>query len=127
MRRIPLKTVMINLPGADEALPFRYADPIIGIINASAQERGLPLSEVAKSLRVLDAVRTAQDAGAAHVTLEDADFEHLLKHVRGFTGWRLIHQCVVDFVASIESADVVGAGGAVAAQPSTPTHAKRKR
>lgn len=127
MRRIPLKTVMINLPGADEALPFRYADPIIGIINASAQERGLPLSEVAKSLRVLDAVRAAQAADADHVTLEDADFDHLLKHVRGFTGWRLIHQCVVDFVAAVESAVVMGTGNPAAPHDTAAATAKRER
>lgn len=108
MRRIPLKTEKIRLFGQPEDTPdvtFSYAANLVGIMNASAAERGLPLSELNKTLRVMTLVDQASRAGAANVVLENADWDHLKKLIEGFRAWRIIHAIVAVFVADISEAE----------------------
>ena len=104
MRRIPLKSEKIRLFGQPEDTPdvtFSYASNLIGIMNASATERGLPLSEINKTLRVIAAVDQGARDGAENIVLEDADWEHLKKLVESFRAWRIVHQIVPAFVKDI--------------------------
>lgn len=120
MRLVPLKTVPIRLAGQPEDsadIPFSYAANAISLINASAAERGLPLSEIEKALRVLTPIVDAQRAGAESVVLEDADWLHLKKLVEAFRGWRIIHPAVVEFVSDIARAETVTTDPAAAAAP----------
>ncbi len=110
MRRIPMKTVGIRLAGQDPAAPdieFSYARNILGVVNAAAGERGLPLSEISKLLRIVEPVQAALDAGADHVLLEDADWQHLAKVVESFRGWRIVHPIVPAFVKDIAEAECI--------------------
>lgn len=124
MRKIPLKTVMVDLPGQEQPLPFRYVDPIFGVLNAPAMERGLPITEVARSLKVIEAVQAAEKAGLDHALLEEAEYEHLLARVKAFTGWRLVHRCTVEFVEDIENAIIITPASA-AAEPEGATRRPR--
>lgn len=126
MRRIPLKTVEIDLPGSDAPQKFRYSDVIIGIINSAGAERGVPLAEISKSLRIIEPMSEAVQRGDDQITLEDADWEHLQKMVQGFTGWRLVHRAVVEFVADVANAEkVIPEGGpTLPAKPESPRRGK---
>lgn len=126
MRRIPLKTVDITLPGSDAPQKFRYSDAIVGIINSAGIERGVPLAEISKSLRIIEPLSAAVQRGDDQITLEDADWEHLHKMVQGFAGWRIVHRAVVDFVADISGAEkVIPEGGPTL--PSKPEASRRGR
>jgi hypothetical protein len=107
MRVVPLKTVSIRFPGSPENAPpqdLRYHDVLIGVINSAAMERGLPLSEIAKSVRLINAIEDASAKKADTVALEDADWANLNRAVSEFTGWRIIHQAILDLVEDIANA-----------------------
>lgn len=107
MRTIPLKTKMIRMPGQAAGTPdleFTYADTIFGVLNSAVAERGVPLAEISKALRVITPVQRAVEAGADHVLLEDADWEFLRRAVEGYRAWRLIHPAVETFVQDIANA-----------------------
>jgi hypothetical protein len=108
MRRIPLSIVPIRLKGMPtEAadIEFSYGDNLIGIINASAAARGLPLTDINKSLRVIQPLGVAMANKQTHFDLEDADWEHLKRLVEGFSGWRIVHSIVPTFVKEITNAE----------------------
>ncbi|MFA9204834.1 MAG: hypothetical protein ACEQSH_00100 [Bacteroidia bacterium] len=127
MRYVPLKTVMITVPGAAEPGPFRYSDAIVGIINASSAEKGLPLSEISKSLRVLEPVEAAAAAGKDSVALEDSDWEHLNRMVSQFSSWRIIHRAVANFVEDIATAPQTEGGTPSPAAPAAPASRVKPR
>ena len=119
MRRIPLKTVPIRMAGQPADAPdieFSYARNMIGVINSAAGERGLPLSEIARLLRILGPLDEAWRAGAGHVLLEDADWEHLKKAVEGFRGWRIVHEVVPAMARDIADAECIAAHAVVSAE-----------
>lgn len=118
MRRIPLKTPMIRLPGQREDtdnVPFSYAANLIGVINAAAAERGLPLSEINRLLRILGPLEVADAAGAESFLLEDADWQNLKKLVDGFRGWRVVHAVIPALVKDIAEAECIAPPGVVSA------------
>lgn len=118
MRRIPLKNPLIHLPGmaadADD-VAFSYAANLVGVINSAAAERGLPLSEINKLLRILGPLEAAHAAGAEHFDLEEADWEKLRALVQGFRGWRIVHSVVPAFVNDIAEAECIAAPVVVSA------------
>jgi len=118
MRSIPLKTLNIRLPGQPEDaadIPFAYASNIIGVINAAAAERGLPLSEIQKMLRIIGPVEAAVARGDNAILLEDADWQHLNAIVAAFRSWRIVHACIPAFVQDIAEAECIASSGVVSA------------
>lgn len=118
MRSIPLKNLKIRLPGQPEGaedIPFAYASNIIGVINAAASERGLPLSEIQKLLRIIGPVEAAAARGGTFVLLEDADWQHLNAIVVAFRSWRIVHACIPAFVQDIADAECIASPGVVSA------------
>lgn len=110
MRRIPLKTPLIRLPGqpADTAdVPFSYAANMIGVINAAAGERGVPLSEINRMLRILGPLEAAVAAGQDSFVLEDAEWNHLKTLVESFRGWRVVHAAIPALVKDIAEAECI--------------------
>ena len=109
MRYVPLRQVPIRLPGVPDEAPlqvFDYAGVLLGLLNAWAMEseRGLPLTEVAKGVKLATAIEEAQRAGEPNLALEDGDWQSLNTIVQGFKGWRIIHPCVSEFVTAVSMA-----------------------
>ena len=107
MKRIPLKRVDLRLPGQAPDTPpvqFRYSDAIFGILNATAADRGIPLSEINKALRIINPIEAALQSESDFVLLEDADWQHLKQAVETYRGWRIIHRAIEDFAQDITKA-----------------------
>lgn len=119
MRKIELKTISIVLSGdpSQAPAPFRYADAIVGVINAHGAQRGMALTEVNQCLRILNPIEAAGRAGGTSVLLEEQDWEYLNRIVGSFDGWRLIHPVVSDFVSDIGNAARVDRAPAAAPEP----------
>jgi hypothetical protein len=118
MRRIPLKNVPIRLPGqpaGSEPIMLSYADNLVGIINSAAGERGVPLSEISKLLRVLGPIEQAMESNAEFCLLEDADWQYLTKLLEAFRGWRIVHAAVPAFVKDITEAECIERAGVLSA------------
>jgi len=97
MKTIELKEVPFVFQGQKDV--FIYKDVLSMLMETPEdQQKGANIAEIRKSLRVLDAL----DSANGELVLEDADFDYLLKRVTGmrFNG---ANKVFVDFVEYFES------------------------
>ena len=100
MKNLELKRVDFEAYGQPQVLDYKEMLTILMESPANPQE-GATISEIRKSIRVLDALEKADDNA---LQLEDADFDYLLQRVRGakFTS---NNKVFIDFVEDIEEAE----------------------
>jgi hypothetical protein len=97
MKFIPCKTVEVTLDGKPTRISYKAQ--LREIMRVPSDPRGADLEEVRRSLRVLDALDTEDVV----LKLEDADFEYMVKRVRG-ARWQVIDKFVMAFIEDVTNA-----------------------
>lgn len=97
VKHVPLK----SLPAGDTTLPdIVYADVIRECLRRPMdQQKGADITEMRASLRVLDAL----DSANGSLDLEDADYDHLKAKVIAMP-WNVIDRRILTFIDDVTGA-----------------------
>ena len=96
MKKVELKKVPMTVFG--EKKEFSYKE-MLQVIMETPQDtaRGASIDEIRKSIRVLDALDKSDDI----LSLEDADYLHMMSKVKG-TKFSTANRVFIDFVDELE-------------------------
>ena len=95
MKQIPLKTVEVVMN--DRPTRLSYQAQIIELMKAPTGNKGADLDEIRRSIRVMDAV---DSANGGLLELEDADFEYMAHKIKS-ARWPIIDKYVLQFIEDV--------------------------
>jgi len=105
VKKIPLKTVQMNVRLREQPIPLDYAETLL-IVLETPPDRGFSPAEMRARLPIEDRIEKAQEAGEDHVLLEDAQHAKIAELLKGYT-FRLSHYAILEFVDAVVNAPSV--------------------